>query len=252
MRKISKWEIKVAVTKSQKPVIEIPPGKMIEYYLDLPRRSVLKFSLFNSMALRKESEMPLAVYSEGGEKKLLGYESGDIGERKDYEVKLNQYSGETVKIVFSNSGGNDPKFNDLHTMDPHYPYNPTKPFHKFKIVDKERDQLPLKKVVLRKWERGWSKEDIDYLFSLYDCEIYQNDFYFNKWINFLKKKGLYENSLIIFIPGQSNLTSIISYKIWKNMPTKKKEKSIIITRIPRPFVFLEPLDTSNNFNVLNS
>ncbi|MFW6128800.1 MAG: sulfatase [Candidatus Aminicenantaceae bacterium] len=380
-------KIKVAMTKSQKPVIEIPPGKMIEYYLDLPRRSVLKFSLFNSMVLRKESEMQLAVYSEGGEKKLLGYESGDIGERKDNEVKLNQYSGETVKIVFSNSGGNDPKFNVslinpviyssrtgdrfpsfwksgdrsgslekkggekaekynvfiylvdtlradhlgcygydkatspavdkfakdsilfensfanaswtkpgvasvitglypnihvaegwkdklpekvvtlaevlksngystihiatnpfitsqynftqgadhdmseyvrirsseyvtnrfvrfinenpellekpifayLHTMDPHYPYNPTKPFQKFKIEDKERDQLPLKKVVLRKWERGWSKEDIDYLFSLYDCEIYQNDFYFNKWINFLKKKGLYENSLIIFI-----------------------------------------------------
>ena len=42
-------------------------------------------------------------------------------------------------------------------------------------------------------------DDIDYLVSLYDCEILQSDHYFKVFTDSLKKHGLYDDSIIIFV-----------------------------------------------------
>jgi len=91
-----------------------------------------------------------------------------------------------------------PMFAYLHTMDPHFPYTPLKPFRKFKKVDRERDQLRLKSIIMQIYSSGLNQDDVDYLASLYDCEILQSDHYFNVFLDSLKKHGLYDDSIIIF------------------------------------------------------
>lgn len=93
-----------------------------------------------------------------------------------------------------------PLFAYLHTVDPHHPFTPKEPFLEFKIEDKEREGLAFSQNVIRKKIReGLSREDIEYIMSLYDCEILHNDFYFQEFISFLKEKNLYDDSLIVFL-----------------------------------------------------
>jgi len=95
---------------------------------------------------------------------------------------------------------NKPIFAYLHTIDPHAPYLVQEPFAKFTWEDKSRAKMAFKNSILFKKEHeGLNKEDINYIQSLYDCEILQNDHYFGEFIQFLKDKGLYENSMIILV-----------------------------------------------------
>lgn len=93
-----------------------------------------------------------------------------------------------------------PFFAFLHVIDPHDPYTPQAPFLQFKKEDKTREKLcSPADINLKKREQGLSREDIEYIQALYDCEILHNDYYFGELVEFLKKKKLYENTLIIFI-----------------------------------------------------
>jgi len=95
---------------------------------------------------------------------------------------------------------NKPIFAYLHTIDPHAPYLVQEPFAEFTWEDKSRAKMAFKNSILFKKEHeGLNKEDINYIQSLYDCEILQNDHYFGEFIQFLKDKGLYENSMIILV-----------------------------------------------------
>jgi arylsulfatase A-like enzyme len=96
---------------------------------------------------------------------------------------------------------NEPLFVFLHTIDAHDPYTPKEPFLKFKKMDKERENLGLPDNIRMKKaaKQGLSREDIDYIKSLYDCEILHNDYYFRKLLDFLKEKNLYENSIIVLV-----------------------------------------------------
>lgn len=370
------------------PLFTIPPGGIIEYHVDLPQKSTLKFSLFSKDELDKDSQIQLAIYGEKGRKIFKSYHIEKSSRQREFKIKLDMFANEIAKFVFSNSIRNKPKpvvswinpiiytnsqknlsslweiekkepqkkqfrrkrrdqkkynvfiylvdtlradhlscygydkktspfidefskegvlfkkcfanaswtkptvgsiltglypnrhkaetakdklpnevvllseilksqdyytvhistnpyitehfnfiqdvdfyksrpkyhrsseyvnsvffnliesnphlmkkpiFAYLHTMDPHYPYEPEKPFLKFKKDDKIRDRLPLRKIFLKKLRGRITENDIDYVVSLYDCEILQNDYYFREFIDFLKKKGLYEDSMIIFI-----------------------------------------------------
>jgi hypothetical protein len=114
------------------------------------------------------------------------------------------HSSEYVNSVFASLLETNPElkqkpmFAYLHTMDPHFPYTPLKPFRKFKKVDKERDRLRLKSIIMKIYSSGLNQDDVDYLASLYDCEILQSDHYFNVFLDSLKKHGLYDDSIIIF------------------------------------------------------
>jgi arylsulfatase A-like enzyme len=93
-----------------------------------------------------------------------------------------------------------PVFAFLHTIDPHDPYTPKSPFLKFKKDDPNREHLCFPKEIFQKKKKsGLSQEDLDYIQSLYDCEILHNDYFFGEWITFLKEKKLFDNSLIIFV-----------------------------------------------------
>jgi len=95
---------------------------------------------------------------------------------------------------------NKPIFAYLHTIDPHAPYLVQEPFAEFTWEDKNRAKMAFKNSILFKKEHeGLNEEDINYIQSLYDCEILQNDHYFGEFIQFLKDKGLYENSMIILV-----------------------------------------------------
>jgi arylsulfatase A-like enzyme len=115
-------------------------------------------------------------------------------------------SSEYLNTEFFEILGNNPQllkkplFAFLHTIDPHDPYTPEEPFLKFKKNDKQRENLGIPNYIRqRKAGTGLSQEDIDYIESLYDCEILHNDYYFGKFIRFLEEKNLYENSIIIFV-----------------------------------------------------
>jgi arylsulfatase A-like enzyme len=105
------------------------------------------------------------------------------------------------KILSDNTGIlTKPIFAYLHTVDPHDPYTPEKPFLKFKIKNENLEELAFPDNIRRKKkEVGLSTEDIEYIKALYDCEILHNDFHFGKFIEFLKKNGLYDNSIIMLL-----------------------------------------------------
>jgi len=93
-----------------------------------------------------------------------------------------------------------PLFAYLHTVDPHSPYTPKAPFLEFRKEDPEREKLVYAENIYYKLSHGGvTPEDVDYIISNYDCEILENDFGFGKFIEFLKTKGLYDNSIIVFV-----------------------------------------------------
>ncbi|MCP5045559.1 MAG: sulfatase [bacterium] len=93
-----------------------------------------------------------------------------------------------------------PLFAYLHTVDPHDPYTPEEPFLKFKKPGVQGERLGFPdEIRMKKKAGGLSGDDIDYIKGLYDCEILHNDHYFGKFLDFLKVKGLYENSIIILV-----------------------------------------------------
>jgi arylsulfatase A-like enzyme len=117
------------------------------------------------------------------------------------------FSSEALNHEFFNLIDNNPDltqsplFAYIHTVDPHDPYTPRTPFLKFKRLDleKRRKNLAYLEELYRKRDHGGlSKEDMEYVVSLYDCEILHNDHHFGQFISFLKRNGLYENSIIIF------------------------------------------------------
>jgi arylsulfatase A-like enzyme len=86
----------------------------------------------------------------------------------------------------------------LHTVDPHDPYAPRARFLKLKkVIQDEERYSPWAKIRTKIENRSLTEEEIGYVVSLYDCEILQNDFYFGQFIDYLKQKGLYENSVIV-------------------------------------------------------
>lgn len=129
------------------------------------------------------------TFSQGGKHIDLFYHSSEY------------LNSELFEIIEKTPGlMHKPLFAFLHTVDPHDPYTPEKPFLKFKKKDKKRENLGLPDYIrMKKASKGLSQEDIDYIKSLYDCEILHNDYYFGKFIDFLKKKGLYENSIIVLV-----------------------------------------------------
>ncbi len=116
------------------------------------------------------------------------------------------HSSERLNRVFFEMFDKHPEIADkpffafLHVIDPHDPYTPQAPFLRFKKEDKTREKLCFPADInLKKRQQGLSREDIEYIEALYDCEILHNDHYFGELIEFLKAKKLYENTFIIFI-----------------------------------------------------
>ena len=113
----------------------------------------------------------------------------------EYTRKLKRPSDEVNQMVFDWFEGRkdeDPFLLYVHTMDPHAPYAPREPF-KSKFAP-TADEIP-------QWQPRWRwpMEALPYLSDLYDAEIAFNDASFGQLLGFLEERGLYDDTLIVFV-----------------------------------------------------
>src|SRR5436189_85375 len=87
-----------------------------------------------------------------------------------------------------------PTFLYVHTMDPHVPYTPPEPFN----MKYEPHPTPEHPAVD---PRGDYKEpaDLDRLVAQYDGEIAYGDREFGRFVAELKRRGLYDRALVVFL-----------------------------------------------------
>jgi arylsulfatase A-like enzyme len=171
------------------------------------REKVSDEAKFLSEILRSNGYNTIYLTSNGNSSASFNFDQGNDHYKLVGKKNRNQFfSSEVINSEFSKLIEDNPHLTEkpifafLHTIDPHDPYTPKAPFLKFVTPDKKRQNLRrVRNALNRKMAGTLSQKDLDYMMSLYDCEILHNDHSFGKFIEFLKSKDLYENSMIIFI-----------------------------------------------------
>ncbi|NIR86402.1 sulfatase [Candidatus Bathyarchaeota archaeon] len=114
--------------------------------------------------------------------------------------KAEQIHSEALKLIEKLHKRNRPWFLFLNYMDAHTPYQPPPPFDtRFPSIDPAftwRKYREMKQEILRQEYKITTKEK-QHLLSLYDAGIAYLDHYLGIFLEQLKKRGLYEGSLII-------------------------------------------------------
>ncbi|MEW6369190.1 MAG: sulfatase-like hydrolase/transferase [Acidobacteriota bacterium] len=134
--------------------------------------------------------------------KETGYAQGfDAG----YYVHLRQQAPEVCAAIQPVLAGlKEPFFLYAHTIDPHYPYEPSAPFDNLVVRNgSEIEKVPDKSsrsfiLGLRRDPARLTPADRRYLRSLYDAEVARADFYFGKLVGDLKRLHLYDDTMIVF------------------------------------------------------
>lgn len=90
-----------------------------------------------------------------------------------------------------------PLFLYLHTTDPHGPYTPEEPFRSRFAPRVDDERIGTKQWLSTKEAR--SPKTIDAISDLYDAEIAFNDHHFGEFLDELRARDLYENSVIVFV-----------------------------------------------------
>lgn len=112
--------------------------------------------------------------------------------------KLTQLAADWVA-----NAGSSPFFLYVHALNPHEPYDPPKVFYEKFAVDysgKVNGKVStLKALKNGKWPEKVTGADIEYLISLYDGEIAHADDAFGRFMDAIKKQGIHQDSLIIFM-----------------------------------------------------
>jgi hypothetical protein len=171
------------------------------------REKVSNEAQFLSEILRTNGYSTVYLTSNGNASSAFNFDQGNdfyklVGkERKNQFYSSKEINSEFFKLIEDNPGLTEkPLFAFLHTIDPHDPYTPKAPFLKFVEFDKTRQNLRrVRNALNKKYSGTLSQKDLDYMMSLYDCEILHNDHSFGKFIEFLKSEDLYEDSMIIFV-----------------------------------------------------
>ncbi|MCB1008514.1 MAG: sulfatase [Acidobacteria bacterium] len=97
--------------------------------------------------------------------------------------------------------GEAPFFLYLHTVDPHAPYLPDEPYRSRFVPDLDDEGLGLRRSLAR-LERGQveaSERTMAQLAGLYDAEIAGNDAAFGELVEYLKRAGLWDSTLVLFV-----------------------------------------------------
>lgn len=101
-------------------------------------------------------------------------------------------------IRFAEKHLDQPLFMLLHYFDPHYFFVMHDSLNDFKDYDGPLySNMPIRK--LRKHSGKMTAGDLRYLNSMYDSEIRFTDYHMGRFLGWLKKKGIYKDSLIVFV-----------------------------------------------------
>ena len=132
-------------------------------------------------------------------RKAAGFAQGfDI--YNEYRLAKSDHVNENVFTFLNTTEKKRPLFLYVHTLDPHYPYDPNEDFRARFAADVKKRNLGSKKV-LEKLSGKITDGDpvVKQVLSLYDAEIAFNDRSFGLFLDELKRHGLYESSLIILV-----------------------------------------------------
>jgi arylsulfatase A-like enzyme len=101
---------KISVIRDgQRSLIALPPGGLVEYFLELPEKPMLTFILFANAEPKPDSGITLAIYDDKGRSDVRKLKAGYRDRNEEYRFDLGRFAGEPVKIVLSNSFRNDPR-----------------------------------------------------------------------------------------------------------------------------------------------
>ncbi len=121
-----------------------------------------------------------------------------FGERpnsKEIHVQSNELFGH-VK-TFLEQGIPQPAFLYVHATDPHEPYTPA-PFALNIPEGCNPDDIRMYRPHIGKYgKKAFDDNDLACIQALYDSEVLKADYYFGQFIDLLKHKGLYDNSVVI-------------------------------------------------------
>jgi len=97
--------------------------------------------------------------------------------------------------------GDAPFFLYLHTVDPHAPYLPDEPWRSRFVPELDDEGLGLRRSLAR-LERGQveaSERTMAQLAGLYDAEVAGNDAAFGELVEYLKRSGRWDSTLVLFV-----------------------------------------------------
>jgi choline-sulfatase len=154
-----------------------------------------------SEILKKAGYTTIYITANGNTSGQFGFNQGN-----DFYLAVNRHTSDEISnILISHFDENPeifkkPVFAYIHTIDPHVPYRPEKRFMKFCAEDSTRNELGISENIKKRRSEGrLLPDDVEYMKCLYDGEILQNDAAFGKFIDYLKKAGVYDDSLIIVV-----------------------------------------------------
>ncbi|HTG32018.1 MAG TPA: sulfatase [Thermoanaerobaculia bacterium] len=116
-----------------------------------------------------------------------------------------------------------PFFLYLHTLEPHAPYNPAPAFRQ-RFAPEVHDAILSKMEIFRLLERRKvvpTPEMLRSFLDLYDAEIATNDAAFGDLIDLLVRRGLWENTVIVFISDHGE--EFLEHGSWQHGSTLHNE-----------------------------
>jgi choline-sulfatase len=127
-----------------------------------------------------------------------------------------------------------PFFLYLHTVHPHAPYNPPEPFRR-RFAPQIRNEALTRMNFLRRLQEGKIPATPELrrdLLALYDAEIAANDAAFGELIDLLVEKGLWEDTMIVFLSDHGE--EFLDHGGWEHGKTLHTEMLDVplIVRIP--------------------
>lgn len=171
------------------------------------RGQALQDNITTMAELLKEKGYRTISFNDGGQiAPKFGLNQGfDIYESMSARFKaehLNFYRVVTKTIKWLDQNPNERFFLFLHTYETHHPYTPKK--RQLKLFESNYNgdlnwQITVEMIEkINKGEIKLTDEDKQHIINTYDAEIRSMDESFGLLIDYLKKKKLYDNTLIIF------------------------------------------------------
>lgn len=153
---------------------------------------------------------------------------------------VHQLSDKVNQEVFSwldeKEDDGSPLFLYVHTTDTHSPYTPKLEYAR-KFLDEQQLQdldMPEGMPLVADPLKPPARPSIDRLIGLYDAEIAFNDHNFGEFLAGLRARGLYDNSLILFLSDHGE--EFYEHKGWQHM------RAVYIESLHIPFIVKVPAD----------